>query len=152
MAPWPGELTSRRRWRLRLWRRWRLRLWRRRERGSRRPGDLAIEVEVRGRLSGDEPRAAVEGQVLDRPFHEDDDAALVLDEIHDVDERPDEPRRQPRQVDPEHVRDRGGPSDHGHGSLVEVLERRKRLLAKQPPRDHLSRIRSLLHRDLGHAL
>src|SRR6266852_386286 len=91
----------------------RLGLRRRRERGSRRPGHLAIEVEIRGRLSGDEPRAAIEGQVLDRPFHEDDDAALELDE---------------------------------------VLERRKRLLPAHPPRDHLSRIRSLLHRDLGHAL
>src|SRR5438132_9429857 len=68
-------------------RRFRLGLRRRRERGSRRPGDLSIEVEVRGRLSGDEPRAAVEGQVLDRPFHEDDEAALELDEVHDVDER-----------------------------------------------------------------
>ncbi len=55
-------------------------------------------------------------------------------------------------MNPEHVRDRGGPSDHRHGSLVEVLERRKRLLPAHPPRDHLSRIRSLLHRDLGHAL
>src|SRR5215470_8415257 len=92
-------------------------------------GHLALEVEVGGGGSGDQTRPAAEGQVLDGPLDEDENPALELDQVHQVDERPDDPGGEAREAESKRVGDRCPSADYGEVSLVEVRERRRLRLA-----------------------
>ncbi len=59
---------------------------------------LLVEVEVSSCGSGDEPCPATESEVLDCPLDKNQNAALELDDIHQMDERPYDPSRQSRQM------------------------------------------------------
>src|SRR6266853_6976912 len=83
---------------------------------------LFVEVEVSSCGSGDEPCPATEGEILDCPLDKNQNAALELDDIHQMDERPYDPSRHSRHVDAESVGDRGPPADHGQTTLIEILE------------------------------
>src|SRR5262245_58778040 len=79
--------------------------------------DLPIELEVSGFVAGDQLRAAVGGQILQGPLDEHHQAALELNDVHQVDEHPDDPGWQSGEVKPEDVGDGGRPADHGKASL-----------------------------------
>src|SRR5216684_4140864 len=129
------------------------RFWNRRGRPRELGGsscDFLIELEIRGGFAGDEPRASIEGQILNRPPDEDHEAALELDDVHQVDEGPDQPGQQSGNANfSEEVGDGGGPADHRHVPLVEVLEGRGRLLSSHPARGDFPGVRPLLHGHLG---
>src|SRR5215469_11672887 len=111
-----------------------------------------VKVEIGGGHTGDKPRPAAESHVLDCPFHEDHDAALKLDDIHQVDEGPYYPRRQTPKMYAEDICDCGCPSDNCKISFVKVAEWSLFWLTLYFPHDRFSRVRPLLHRDLRHAL
>src|SRR5215813_3029141 len=86
-------------------------------------GNLFIKVEVRGRRASDQSRSTAEAYVLNCPLHEDHHPTLELDYIHEVNEHPDQPRRQTRKVQPEDIGDRSRASDDGKIPFIEVFER-----------------------------
>src|ERR1700681_1926675 len=70
---------------------------------GRKGCQLLVEVEVGSWGSGDEPCPATEGEILECPLDKNTTAALELDYIHKMDERPYEPRRQSRDVHPQGI-------------------------------------------------
>jgi hypothetical protein len=76
---------------------------------------LFIEVEISYRGTGNQSRSTVERQVLDRPLDENQYAALELDEVHQIDERPDEPSQKARNMEAEDIRHRSPLADDGLG-------------------------------------
>ena len=72
--------------------------------------------------AGDEAGAAAEGEVLEAPLDEDENAALELNDVDEVDEEPDKPGGKTGNVNAEDVGDSGGASDDGHVAFVEVVE------------------------------
>jgi len=81
---------------------------------------------------------------------ENHNATLELDYVHQMDERPYEPRRQPRQVQAEHIRDGSPPANHCQTPLVEILEGWKLLFMLYFPSNLLCGVGSLLHGRLSH--
>src|SRR5215831_15788989 len=111
-----------------------------------------IEVEVRRGHAGDETRSAAESHVLKSPLNENQDAALALDNVRQVDERPHQPRRQTPKMYAENVGHRGRPSNDGKISFVEVIERSWLRFTFYFPHDRLCRVGSSLHGYLCHPL
>src|SRR5260370_38463651 len=111
--------------------------------------DCYAEIKVRRGVASNQPRAAVEGERLNRPFEKHDHAALELHEVEHVDQRPDKPSGQAGHVEPEDVRDGSPPTNDCHGAFIEVSEPRKR-----PPAtpnlssDRAGSVGALLDRDL----
>lgn len=56
-------------------------------------GNLSVEVEIGRRSAGDKSSSTTKGHILNCPLHEDDDAALELNYVHEMDKRPDKPSR-----------------------------------------------------------
>ena len=79
-------------------------------------------------FTGDEASAAAEGEVLETPLDENLNAALELNDVHEMDEEPDEPSEETGDVQSENIGDGSGASDNGHVALVEIMEGRNRLL------------------------
>src|SRR5215469_344100 len=111
--------------------------------------NLLVEVEVGCCRRGDHSRTTTESEVLECPLNKHQHPALKLDDVHQVNERPNEPRRQPGKLDPERVRNDSGASNHGKISLVEVFEGGQLLSRFDSLYDRLCRVRASLHRDLG---
>src|SRR6266851_2084874 len=109
---------------------------------------LFIEVEVSGCGSGNEPRPTTESEILYRPLNENQNAALELDYVRQMDECPYQPSWESRQVDAESVGDRRPPADHGQTAFIEILEVLLLRFSLELPRNRLRSIRSLLHRNL----
>src|SRR5208283_5706882 len=99
--------------------------------------------------AGDEAGAAAEGEVLETPLDEDEDAALELHDVHQVNEQPDKPGGETGNVNAENVGDGGGASDDGHVSLVEVMEARRRCFAGQARGDDFCGETAALDGDLS---
>src|ERR1051326_1945799 len=98
--------------------------------------------------AGDQPGAAVVGQVEETPLDEHQDAVREFHQVHQVDEQPDQPGYEAGHVKGADLRYGGGSADHGQAPLVEIVERRKRL-ALQTLSDEPSGIGTALQRYLG---
>ena len=106
---------------------------------TRRRGFLRAGGDVR-----DEARPAAERQVRPEPLQEHRDAVPEADQVQDVDEEPEDPRRPAAEVEPAQVGDRGGMAERGEAPLVPVTERPPRLagevaqhvLRRPPPHLH----------------
>src|SRR5216684_5340925 len=94
--------------------------------GVRARGALRFQVAF-GRAS-DESRAAAKRQVFESPLHKDEHPTLELDDIHQVNEQPDEPRGPAPKMKAKNVSNSGGAADDRHVTFVEVAERRQILL------------------------
>src|SRR6516164_2226440 len=57
-------------------------------------------------LAGYQACSTTEGQIQEAPFDKDEYAALELDDVQEMDEKPHKPRRQARHVESKDVRDR----------------------------------------------
>ena len=99
-------------------------------------------------FTGDEASAAAEGEVLETPLNENLNAALELNDIHEVDEEPDEPSEEAGDVQAENIGDGSGATNNGHVTLVEIAEGRNRLLPLQARLDGFSGVASTLNGDL----
>src|SRR5258708_27294924 len=123
--------------------------------GNRRgcaPAHGFVEIEVGRCGARNQSGASVECQIVKRPFDQDDEPALELHEVQAVNERPDHPRWESRDVSTEYVCDCPRPADDGEASLVDVLERSPVGLATADSAcDVLRGVRTLLHRNLGYA-
>src|ERR1700675_3487173 len=113
---------------------------------------LFVEIEVCSCSSGDEPCAATEGEILDCPLDKNQNAALELDYIHQMDERPYEPGRQSGQMHAKGISHRRPPANNRQIALVEILEVCLLRFSLDAPQYRIRCIRSLLHRNLGNAL
>src|SRR5215469_10845199 len=80
--------------------------------------NLLVEVEVGCCRRGDHSRTTTESEVLECPLNKHQHPALKLDDVHQVNERPNEPRRQPGELESKCIRNRSGASNHGKVSLV----------------------------------
>src|SRR3984957_20090767 len=74
-------------------------------------------------FSGDEARGAVESQIEPGPLRHDQQSILKLNDVKKVDEDPDEPGGQARDLQPIQIRDGSEAADGGKISLVEIMER-----------------------------
>jgi hypothetical protein len=102
-------------------------------------------------FTGDEASAAAEGEVLETPFNENLDATLKLNDVHEMDEEPDEPGEKTGDVQTENVGDGSGAADDGHVALIEIAEGRNRLLPVQARPDGFCGVVSALNGDLSDA-
>src|SRR5437899_422041 len=93
---------------------------------------------IRGSFAGDQARATAEGQVFKSPLNENDDAALKLHDVNQVDEEPHQPGQRPGNVDAENVCNRGGAPDHCNLALVEIMKRRRFALIFHARGDNLA--------------
>lgn len=125
---------------------------------DRRSVVFLVHVEVGGwgegvgdGFAGDEACAAAEGEVLETPFDENLNAALELNEIHEMDEEPDEPGEKTGDVQPEDTGDGSGATNDGHISLVEIAEGRNVLFSFQAGFDRFCGITSALNGDWRNA-
>src|SRR5215469_17159496 len=84
--------------------------------------NLVVEVEIGCCGTGNYSHTTAEGEVLEFPLNKHQHPALKLDDVHQVNERPNEPRRQPGELESKCIRNRSGASNHGKVSLVEVFE------------------------------
>src|SRR5512142_3090498 len=71
------------------------------------------------RRAGDQPRAAVVGDVRPRPLDEDEDPVAE----HDMDEEPGQPGDPARELDAAQVGDGRRAADRGERALVAIAER-----------------------------
>ena len=106
---------------------------------------------VGGRFTGDEASAAAEGDVLETPLNENLNAALELNDVHEMDEEPDEPSEKAGDVQSENIGNGGGATDNSHVALVEIVEGRNRLLPLQARLDGFCGVASTLNGDLRDA-
>lgn len=102
-------------------------------------------------FTGDEASAAAEGEVLETPLNENLNAALELNEVHEMDEEPDEPSEEAGDVQSKNIGDGRGATDNGHVALVEIVEGRNRLLPLQARLDGFCGVASTLNGDLRDA-
>src|SRR6266545_2440990 len=75
--------------------------------------------------AGDEAGAAVAGEVVVHPLDEDEEAVIELDQVHEVDEDPEEPGGEPGKAQAPEVGDGLVAADGGEVALVEVAEGRQ---------------------------
>src|SRR5579862_4837715 len=115
-------------------------------------GNSMIEVEVGGGDTGNEARSAAESHVLDGPLNENQDAALELDDVCEVNKSPYQPGRQAPKMYAENVGHRGCTSDDCNISFVEVIERCWLWFTFYFPNDRLRGVGPSLHGYLGHTL
>jgi len=72
--------------------------------------------------AGDEAGAAAEGEILEAPLDENENAALELNDVDEMDEEPNKPGGKTGNVNAENAGDGGGAADDGHVAFVEVVE------------------------------
>jgi hypothetical protein len=92
-------------------------------------GQLLAEVEVGWNDAGDQPGIATESKVLDRPLDKNENPALVCHEIREVNEGPDQPRRQSGKLPAENLSHCSRAADYGKRSFVEIVKRGKLRMA-----------------------
>src|SRR5229473_3167849 len=78
--------------------------------------------------AGNQARAAAKREIFESPLNKDEHATLELDDIHQVNEQPDEPRGPAPKMKAKNISNRGGAPDDRHVTFVEVAERRQILL------------------------
>ena len=103
-----------------------------------------------GEFAGNEASGAAEGEVEKAPLDEDDDAALEFDDVNKMDEEPDEPSDEARDVDAENVGDGGGAADYGHVAFVKIFEGRESAASKACF-DEFAGVAAALDGNLGYA-
>jgi hypothetical protein len=102
-------------------------------------------------VAGDQARATAEGEIEETPLDENENAALELDDVHEVDKKPDEPGRETRDVEAENIGDGSSAADDRHVPFVEVAKRRRSRLARKSSQDDLSSVVTPLNGNLGDA-
>src|SRR4051812_7309295 len=75
------------------------------------------------RNAGQKTRAATIGEERPRPVHVDEYAAAEIDEQHEMDERPGEPRGKPGQREAAEIGDRMRAADDRHRPEIFITER-----------------------------
>jgi hypothetical protein len=73
-------------------------------------------------LSRNQPRAATKRQILESPLNENENAALKLHDVHQVDKQPDHPGDHAGDVQAKDVGDSGGSADYRHIAFIEIME------------------------------
>ena len=101
--------------------------------------------------AGDEAGAAAEGQILEAPLDEDENAALELNDVDEVDKEPDKPGGKTEKVNAENVGNGSGAADDGHVAFVEVMEARGKSFTGQARGDNFCGEAAPLNGDLGDA-
>ncbi len=101
--------------------------------------------------TGDEASTTTEGEVLEAPLNENLDAALELNDVHEMDEEPDEPGEEAGDVQTENIGDGTSAADDGHVALVEIVERRDAALPFQARFDSFCGVTAALNCDLRDA-
>ena len=102
-------------------------------------------------FAGDEAGAAAEGEVLETPLDENLNATLELNDVHQMDEEPDEPGEKTGDVQTENIGDGSGATNDGHVSFVEIMEGRNVLFSFQPGLDGFCGVASALNGNLSDA-
>src|SRR5690606_15443253 len=112
----------------------------------------SVHMRCRSSLgAGDEPRAALKGEIGPKPVDGDDQAVANADEKIDVDEAPDppgEPAGKPEEAEIDHRR---APTDGREVADVDIAEGRRRAPASEPRADDPGGVFALLLGDRGHA-
>src|SRR5690349_15978980 len=111
---------------------------------------FSIEVEIGGSHASDKSRSTTERQVLNCPLYENQDPALKLHNVHQVDKSPNQPGRQTRKVHAENVGHCSRPSNYRQISFIEIGEGLLLWLPAHFPRDRFRGVSPLLHRNLRH--
>src|SRR5262249_15714289 len=93
----------------------------------------------------DEPHTLPECAIILHPLHEDEQPVAKADEIHEVNEEPQQPGRQATQVSAPEIGHRRGPADGGHRASISVAEWLRGLAFQQPSPDLPRRMDALLH-------
>src|SRR5262249_25876509 len=106
---------------------------------------------LRGAMVHDQPRPALTREVGPHPLEEHAHAEARLTEELEVHGGPREPGDEPGKMQSSALQHGETFSDDGHAALVEVAERTRSRLPRDPPPDEFPRIPSLLHRDLRDA-
>src|SRR5277367_7075701 len=119
-------------------------------RRGRRSGVRGRE-DIGGGHAGNEAGAAAEGEIFESPLNEDNDAALKFDDVHQMDEEPDEPGEQAGDLEAKNIGYSGGTSDVGHVAFVEIVERLAGGLASEASADGFGGIQATLNGDLSNA-
>ena len=89
-------------------------------------GSFLVERRLSGRIrAGDQPSAAIEGQIKKSPLHEYQDTAGKFDQIHQMDKQPYEPCQQARNMQRADLGDGRRTANHSHVALIEIMERRQ---------------------------
>jgi len=101
--------------------------------------------------AGDKASATTESEIFETPLDENLDAALKLNDVHEMDEQPDAPGEETGDVQTENVGDSGGAADDSHVSLIEIVERRNGILPFQARFDCFCGVASPLNGDLRDA-
>src|SRR6516164_10144365 len=70
----------------------------------------------------DQPRPALEGEVVPEPIDGDDKSLAVSDQEEDVDRAPEQPADESTQLQSAKLHDRGVPSDGGEIALMAIAE------------------------------
>src|SRR5213080_1787340 len=99
----------------------------------------------------DQPRPALTRQVGPYPLDEHADTEARLAEELEVHRGPHQPGDEPGEMHSSALQHGDALPNDRHGALVEVPERARRGLTRDPPADEPSRVAPLLHRDLGDA-
>jgi hypothetical protein len=98
--------------------------------------------------AGDEASATAEGEVFKAPLDKDLDATLELHDVQEMDEEPDEPGEEARDMQTENVGDGPGTTDDRHIALVEIVERWNGVLSFEARLDHICGVTAALNSDL----
>src|SRR5438128_3364827 len=96
----------------------------------------------------DQPRPALTRQVGPYPLDEHADAEARLAEELEVHSGPREPGDEPGKMESSALQHGEALPHDSHVAFVEVAERTRRRLSRDPPADEPSRVAALLHRDL----
>src|SRR5690242_1745617 len=78
--------------------------------------------------AGDQARAAIVSEVTEPPADEDNQAVLEIDQVHQVDEKPQQPRDDATEVQFPQVGNGGLSTDDRECAFVEIVERLDRLV------------------------
>src|SRR5262245_47804247 len=98
---------------------------------------------------GDQPRAALEGEVVPQPGERHDETVAQPDQEIDVGDAPEQPAEEALEVQRPHLHHRGAPSDRGEVAGVVIAERGPGLPI-EPRRDQLADIAAHLLGDWRH--
>jgi hypothetical protein len=101
--------------------------------------------------AGDEPSATIEGEILEAPLNEDQDAILEFDNVDEVNEEPDQPRGKTGEMQTEDIGDSRGATNDRHVSFVDIVEARGRRFASEPRVYDFGSKAAALNGDLGDA-
>src|SRR5215510_6567196 len=93
----------------------------------------------------DESHTPPESAIVPHPLYEDEQPVAKADEIHEVNEEPQQPGRYATQVGAPEIGHRRGPADGGHRASISVAERLGGLAFQQPSPDLPCRMDALLH-------